>query len=186
MSLLVFIYLFIRTYINMAGRVCRPCDWWETLFLRSVRYVSWKGEGKKAGVRNEVEKILVLGSVARKTPSASATTETEGETLRSDLSWFYFYCARPREGDDLSIISSRAPSRCGPDITNVTCAAFVFLRFTTRREHWRQYAARYHRRCSDRSHFTLKLWRDRIYLCPSGANVFHGRQKFAEFESFSG
>lgn len=155
MGLLVFIYLFIRTYINMAdpGRVCRPCDWWETIF--TLRYVSWKGEGKKAGVRNEVEKTL--GSAVRRAPPALATTETEreGETLSE---WFIlilfllFPATRRWRFIDFSF---ETPSWFSSDITNVTCrvrSSFCVSqrdekRLTTVHE-------RYHRRYSE----VISLW----------------------------
>lgn len=152
-----------------------------------------KRRGEKARVRNEVEKTLVLGLVVRKAPSALATRETEGEgeTLRSDLSWFYFYCARPREGDDLSIISLRRPRDAAPipDITNVTCAVFVLV-FAFHGA-TKTFGDNTRRDIAGALTEVISLWNcDEIesisaHPLPSRANVFYGRQKFAEFESLN-
>lgn len=73
------------------GRVCRPCDWWDTLFLLGVcvcvpsRIV--KRREKKAGGKERREDIL--GSAGRKTPTASAMRKKRGgETFKLFISIF--------------------------------------------------------------------------------------------------
>jgi len=99
--------------------------------------------GEKAGIRNEEEKTLVPGSAdagSEKALSKERAREREREKawgfLGGDLSRFYFYCTRPREGDDLSIF--RRALTVGLDVTQALCAlrtsSFQFLRSATRRE----------------------------------------------------
>lgn len=73
-----------------------------------------KEKGKKRGLRNDEEKTLVprlAGSPSaprnhrerKREKERQAEREEREGVPRSDLSRFYFYCTRPREGDDLSI-----------------------------------------------------------------------------------
>lgn len=136
-----------------------------------LRIVKRRGE-KSRGVRNEVQKTLVLGSVVRKAPSALVTREEgEGETPSE---WFililFLLCPATRRWRFIDFSLGR-PSWCSPDIINVTCrvrSSFCVSRRDEKR--LTTIHGRYYRWCSDRSHFALKLWRNRIYLCPSRAD----------------
>lgn len=149
--------------------------------------VKRRGE-KSRGVRNEMEKTLVLGSVVRKAPSA---WQRERGRRRGDsfgVIYLDFIFIVPGHAKvTIYRFFFGAPPWCSSDIINVNVPrSFWFLRFTARRETQRDdnTRERYHRWCLWQKSFRSETGTKSNLSPPFRANVFHGRQKFAEFEGF--